>query len=280
MNVRTIVATTIATLTLISNGASAETVYFPSATPGPTPLQERLARERGEALPPQRGDDLMGELHRPAGDGPFPAIILLHGCAGRSARASEDALAARFVALGYAVLVVDSFATRGIKIHCTGDGPAIDRTMDAYGGLAYLADLPFVDPDRVAVVGYSQGAIAALAVVALHGAQTKVAHHFKAAVAYYPSCSGSDGAFAVSTLILIGERDDWTPAADCREMMAKRSGEGAPVKLVIYPGAYHTFNSRRDRPVTQFGHHLEYNEAADNAAWQEMTALLRRTLGP
>jgi dienelactone hydrolase len=280
VNIRAFLAATIASLALISSGAGAETVHFPSATPGATPLQQRLVHERGESVPAQRGDDLLGELHRPAGDGPFPAIVMLHGCAGRGSRTSEDSLSARFVALGYAVLVVDSFATRGIKIHCTGSGPAIDRTLDAYGGLAYLASLPFIDPDRVGVVGYSQGAIAALAVVALHGVQTTLAHHFKVAIAYYPACSGSDGAFAVSTLILIGERDDWTPAVDCQQMMDKRTGVGAPVKLVVYAGARHAFDARglRGRPVTLLGHRLEYDEGANNAAWAEATALLGRTL--
>jgi len=282
MNVRTIFATTTAALALISSGAGAEIVHFPSATPGPTPLQERLAHERGETLPVRHGDDLLGELHRPASNGPFPAIVLLHGCAGRSPGPSEDALAARFVALGYAVLVVDSFATRGINIHCTDGGPAIDRTMDAYGGLAYLAGLPFIDPDRIAVLGYSQGAMAALSAVALHGAQSEFTRHFAAAVAYYPACLDRDGAFTVPALILIGERDDWTPARDCQEMMTRRTGEGAPVKLVVYPGAYHSFNSRslRDRPRELLGHHLEYDEAADNAAWQELTEFLSRTIGP
>jgi len=60
--------------------------------------------------------------------------------------------APRFVELGYVLLIVDSFSTRGIRMSCTGDTPAIDRVLDAYGGLAFLAGLPFVDPERVALV--------------------------------------------------------------------------------------------------------------------------------
>jgi dienelactone hydrolase len=269
-----------AALILASAAARAETVYFPSGAAPPTPLQERLARERGEIVERRKGDDLVGELHRPPGAGPFPAVVLLHGCSGRSTRTWEDPAAARYVELGYVTLIVDSFATRGLTTACTGGAP--DRVMDAYGGLNYLAGLPFVKPDRIGVIGFSQGAMAALSAVAVQGVETLVERHFAVAVAYYPSCSDRDGAFTVPTLILIGERDDWTPARDCREMMARRTGEGASVKLVIYPGAYHSFNSRslRDQPKTLLGHHLEYDAAADDAAWQEMTALLRRTLGP
>lgn len=54
--------------------------------------------------------------------------------------------------------------------------------MDAYGGLLYLAYLPFVDPERFAVVGYSLGAMVALSAVA-HGAFESVFdHHFRAAL--------------------------------------------------------------------------------------------------
>lgn len=262
--------------------ADAETVHFRSATIGPSDLQVRLARERGDPAPRVDGEMLVGELYRPAGNGPFPAIVSLHGCNGRSPKAVEDAAALRFVELGYVLLIVDSFSPRGIKMSCSGETPALDRVLDAYGGLAFLAGLPFVDRDRVAAVGYSQGAMTALSAVAFEGVRTLFDRQFKAAVAYYPLCTGRDGNFAVPTVILIGEKDDWTPAAECTRMMAMRSGEGADVRLVVYPGAYHGFNARslRDHPLTLLGHHIEYNEAADNAASQEMTRLLNRTIGP
>lgn len=257
--------------------AAAETVRFHSATMPPTPFQQRLARERAQPIPDQPSAELTGEFYRPIGTGPFPALVSLHGCAGRPPKEREDATSARFVALGYAVLIVDSFGPRGISEGCTGSGPRADRIMDAYGGLLYLAGLPSIDPDRIAVIGYSQGAIAALAAVGRDGIQTQFDRHFRAAIAYYPLCDSSAFAVAAPTLILIGDLDDWTPARHCREMMAKRTGEGAPLRLVVYPGAYHSFNAAglRDKPATSFGHHLEYNEAADRAAWAETTAALR-----
>jgi dienelactone hydrolase len=60
------------------------------------------------------------------------------------------------------------------------------------------------------------------------------------------------------------------------DLMARRSGEGAQLRLIVYPGAYHAFNSRRDKPLTLLGHHIEYNEAADRAAWQETVEALRQ----
>lgn len=51
-------------------------------------------------------------------------------------------------------------------------------------------------------------------------------------------------------------------------MIARLSGKGAPLRLLVYPGTHHAFNavSLRDRPLTYLGHRLEYNEVADRAA--------------
>jgi cephalosporin-C deacetylase-like acetyl esterase len=61
---------------------------------------------------------------------------------------------------GYVSLAVDSFATRGIKDACTQPTPALmlARQGDALGALSYLSNLPFVDPQRIAIMGASQAA--------------------------------------------------------------------------------------------------------------------------
>ena len=228
--------------------ASAETVRFPAAATPPTPLQERLARERGQPVSRPPVVELTGELYRPGGEGPFPAVVALHGCAGAPSRENVAAAGAAYAALGYALLIVDSFGPRGVAQRCQFNlGVPVDRVMDAYGGLLYLAGLPFIDPDRIAVVGYSQGADIALDAVRLGGVATQFDRHFRAAVAYYPWCVASDGAVAVPTVILIGELDEATPARNCETMMAQRSGQGADLRLIVYPGAHHSFNSTRLR---------------------------------
>lgn len=253
--------------------AVAETVRFSTATTPPSPLQERLALARGEAVPAQATIEIKGELYRPAGVGPFPAVVALHGCGGRR-QASDDALGARITELGYVLLAVDSFGPRGVAHRCTVEaGAPVDRVMDAYGALQYLAGLSFVDAGRIAVLGFSQGAMIALSAVQLGGVGTLFDRHFRAAIAYYPLCSEQN--FSVPTLILIGELDDWTPAKECQEMMARRSGEGATVRLITYSGAWHAFNFPHASPTTAFGHRLEYNEAAARAAWDETVRALR-----
>jgi dienelactone hydrolase len=257
----------------------AEPIRFPSAVAPPTPLQFRLARERGLPAPePAAGKELVGELHRPSGEGRFAAVVLLHGCDGRLSTASEQREAQKLVALGYAVLAVDSFGPRGVRHRCAEEfGAPVDRVMDAYGALQYLASRADIEADRVAVLGYSQGAMTAISAVTRGGVKAYFERHFRAAVAYYPGCDNTE--VDAPTLILIGALDEWTPTHNCREMIASQSGAGAPVELFVYSGAYHAFNFPRDRPAEYFGHRLEYNEAADRAAWSETTRFLRQNLG-
>src|SRR5439155_21464561 len=65
------------------------------------------------------GARIQGYLAKPEGAGPFPAVIALHGCGGMP-DTKKQKLAHELVAWGYVILLVDSFATRGIDHACTG----------------------------------------------------------------------------------------------------------------------------------------------------------------
>ena len=268
----------LATLALTTS-AAAETVTFRSATWPPTPLQQRLAKTAGQTIAEQASTTIRGELYLPPGNGPFPAVVLMPPCTGRLPVKVERADGERYNALGYALLAVDSFGPRGFEDGCSGVGSSVDLVMDAYGALLYLAELPFIDPERIAIVGYSKGADTALSAVGFDGVERLFDRQFRAAVAYYPFCQKQEAAaVAVSTLILIGERDDWNFARDCRDMMTRRKDFSAPMRLVVYPETHHSFNLKLP-PRSHYGHHLEYNEAADRAAWAETAAALRSAFG-
>ena len=76
-----------------------------------------------------------GFFARPAGAGPFPAVMLLHSCLGLPGdrRVLEDALAGA----GYVALIVDDFATRGLTETCTVEFP--EALGDALGAFDYLS---------------------------------------------------------------------------------------------------------------------------------------------
>jgi poly(3-hydroxybutyrate) depolymerase len=117
---------------------AAERVQFESARYQVGPLQQRLARERGESIARPPAEIISGYLAKPDGPGPFPAIVHLHGCGGlpKALKNGTDKgfWSETLTAWGYAVLVVDSFTTRGIEQACTGIGSGIAaRIADAYG---------------------------------------------------------------------------------------------------------------------------------------------------
>jgi len=217
------------------------------------------------------GDKIQGDLAKPDGAGPFPAVIVLHGCGGMHDMTKRK-LIDELVAWGYAILLVDSYATRRIDQACTlGAFAAFEkRRRDAFGALVFLGSQTFVDPRRVCVVGFSAGAWVTLS-VAEHNAfelfEPPSNLRFRAATAFYPPCVWAGARPAMPTLIFIGASDDWTPAAHCSNKLASWGKDGPPVELVVYPGAYHGFyypQLQAGRSI--FDHHLEYNGAAADDA--------------
>jgi dienelactone hydrolase len=259
-----------------------EVVTFPSVRYLVGELTQRLAQERGETIERAPAETIRGYLSRPSGSGPLPAVVVMHGCGGLSER-KRAADARQFTSWGYVTLEVDSFATRGIATNCL-DERIVARDADALGALAYLSTLPFVDPRRIALAGYSQGGIAALEVasaqpVRLFDASPKLT--FKAAVAYYPICGPAADELTVPTLVLVGELDDWSPAAACRRMMKRQNGKGVMPKLVVFPEAYHSFdNPKNGYGIRYFGHWLRYNAEATERAAALTRSFLAEHLAP
>jgi dienelactone hydrolase len=68
---------------------------------------------------------------------------------------------------------------------------------------------------------------------------------------------------------LIGEKDDWTPAANCQAVTGKTNFE-----VVVYPGATHAFNIPFEKPVEMLGHHMEYNKKAAQDAQERFDGFM------
>ncbi len=215
-----------------------------------------------------QSDPIQGYLTRPKGAGPFPAVVLLHTCLGLPAE--RTSIGARIATWGYVALFVDDFATRGLKETCAVDFK--QALPDADGALAYLASLSYVHPDKIAVVGFSQGGDTALKIAAGGAAG------FKAAAAFYPPCANLAGAaLGIPTLILIGANDEVTPAADCAEL-AKRQQPGM-VTFDVYPGAAHAFDLPEFGAGTKvMGMPLAYDHNAASRSWTALRGFLAARL--
>lgn len=223
-------------------------------------------------------------LARPPGTGPFPAVVVLHGCGGFNNVVVT--WADRLARWGYVTVAVDSLTSRGKRTGCSGG--AYDQAHDAYRALDFLASQPFVRTNRIGLLGISLGAAATLTAFERGGLEKMFPRKFRAGVAFYPPCAGGSGIMMGPTLILVGELDDWTPADDCRDMVARKSGMGiargpadrSMVELIVYPHAHHSFLASADRSGVRFmGHWLQYNEAATEDASNRVRAFLERTLG-
>ncbi len=206
-------------------------------------------------------------------------MVVLHWCSGFGAHDIPAATMLR--SWGYVALAPDSLGHANL---CEHGGGSDAEANDAYAALRWLAAQDYVDPTKVAVIGYSMGGVAVLDAVERGVLERGETQHFRAAVAYYPGCGASNGVMTAPTLILVGDRDDWARADACRKLAAHESdigitrpAEGAPIQLVVYPGATHAFNSPRPSHV-YLGHHMAYDAAAANDAERRVHAFLRGAL--
>jgi len=228
---------------------------------------------------------LAGYLRRPNRAGPLPAVVLLHSCRGNF-RHIDERWGKRIASWGYVALSVDSFGARGIKDGCR------ERTSnfasDAYRALNFLIRHPAVDPARVAAIGFSMSGFFVLSSVERGVVEQASTSKFHAAVAFYPPCALLKGNMTVPTLILIGDRDDLNPADDCRNMAAGRDdlgvsrekNQGIPIKLIVYPDAYHAFDAPTPKDTRElFGHHFEFNQSATDQSIGALREFLDTTIG-
>lgn len=246
---------------------------------------------------------LPGYWYSAATTGRAAAMLLLHGCGGPygsgstaqrlSIRMREYARALNDE--GVHVLVTDSFSPRGEREICTQRAGARrvtlqDRRSDALGALQWLASQPQVDAARIGLLGWSHGGSTVLAAVNARAPEVASAGAKPAfAVAFYPGCS-SDSRLAwqpnTPLLMLLGESDDWTPAASC-EALAARAGEPRP-QVQTYAGAHHGFDAAAAvRHLADIpgganpgqGVHVGGNPAAREASRAALLNFVRQSIG-
>ena len=192
---------------------------------------------------------ISGELRLPSGAGPFPAVILVHGCAGIIN--TEAGWAPVLRQWGYATFVVDSFSGRNLTEVCTNlrTLSGTERIPDAYGALRILVTHPKIDPRRVALMGFSQGGILTMGASTAWAKETLAPTGqpaFRAFLPFYPSCNPvypERERISAPVRIHMGELDDWTPAGPCVRLVEILRASGQDATITVYPGAHHGFDN-------------------------------------
>lgn len=227
-----------------------------------------------------RGESLVGVLLRPEAlppPAPMPAVVVLHGSGGLFTEPDRnDELlevssqfsdwAAILGEQGYVVLLPSSFYSRGYfdwDDHPHGVDETerlVMRTYDAYAALRFACEQPYVDCDRVGVVGFSNGASVTL--MSMHEGLDEVQgmseltpaverERFARAVSFYPGCGlhdlvDDDYFPSTPTTIEHASKDslvDECPALAWRvSATAEARAVETPLSLTIHDGADHGFD--------------------------------------
>jgi len=124
-------------------------------------IPETLSPVRLDSVSAEDGNLMEIALRFPPGDGPFPAVIIIHGgmkyrdINARVAQAKSGPLQTRLLAAGY-VIVQSSF--RNYSARSRDPGPILDNISV----VDYVKALPEVDEESVVVLGHSGGGRLAL----------------------------------------------------------------------------------------------------------------------
>ncbi len=209
-----------------------------------------------------------GELRIAQGTGRLPVVVLMHGSSGVGS--SIEPWVHQFNAMGISTFVIDGFSGRGL----TAVGPnqallgRLNLILDIYRSLDILAKHPRVDPDRIALMGFSRGGQAALyaSLDRFNKLWNKSGAQFAAYIPFYPDCSttyATDTEVAARPIrIFHGTPDDYNPVASCKAYVARLQDAKRDVVLTEYP----ELRARlRCRPARR-QHRRRFRQCPDRAA--------------
>ena len=227
------------------------------------PMEKGLRDMAFPARPDAFGKANGNRMFKPDGPGPFPAVVMLPTCGGHGVWYSLFDWAKAALERGYVVLVVDPLTPRGVDGKTNCDRPlrvGLTRyRKDGFDAAEHLRKQPFVDRDRIVLLGQSQGASAGLGASGKKHSAPNGRAAFRAIVSLYPSCGVPNYRSAmlkrvvdmrllpeevvVPLQVQMGELDTEVPPKYCLSLLEEVKGKGAPVDFIVHKNATHSWDA-------------------------------------
>jgi len=202
-----------------------------------------------------QGQNMEGYLTRPAEDGKYPAVVVIQEIWGVNSHIQF--LTDRFPSQGYVGLAPAMFHREGPMTiglhdemppalermgHCTDDG----ILADVRAAVDYLKAQPFVDPNRIGIVGFCFGGrvsyLSACNIPDLKAASVYYGGRILAALGDGASPLEQTANIGCPILGLFGEEDQNPTPADVETIAAELKKQGKTYEFHMYPGCGHGFN--------------------------------------
>ena len=195
-----------------------------------------------------RPTTIAGVLRLAQGSGRLPTVILVHGSGGFNA--NVDLWDQQFGPLGISTFAMNSFTGRGI-VSTVVDQSQLGRLnmiLDLYRSLSVLASHPRVDPNRIAVIGFSRGAQATLyaSLKRFHRIWNPGGIDPAAYIAFYSPCITTyidDTDVSDHPIRMFhGISDDYVEIGPCRSYFQRLKQRAKDVEMTEYQDTWHAFN--------------------------------------
>ncbi len=191
-------------------------------------------------------------LYMPSGNGPFPALVVIHEWWGLNDWVKQQA--SDYADKGYVTLAIDLYrgqvATTPDEAHQIMRGVPEDRAQrDLLAATTFLRSLNTVSGKRVGVIGWCMGGGYALDLAV---ADPKL----KVAVINYGHLASDKSTLRkihASILGIFGGQDQGIKVEDIRKFETDLQGMGKKVEIHIYPDAGHAF----ENPNNEKGYRAE-----------------------